>query len=280
MEDTGSSRNYTMHVLIILVAAILLGSPALAQDTRGKTLKHAVREAEGPQTFSSFIKEREYMNSPCEVASPEAERLLDFIEGATKDPEFDESWGRELVSRLRKGEGQYLKISQNVYLVQLGFGLSVADMKKSSFEELAWGYDLEVIEKGFLTDGTGWLLCRYGGLTRGQIVSGYNIVTYITSGGEAGVQNTSLASEAMAYTEDEIKERSFDYYCGRGETRITGIAGEIVDYRWKKTGSSGAREIEFTVIERDCDNLKSKNIKKRLGFLISKGRARPLKSMR
>ncbi len=278
MKDMSNSRNFTIIVLTVLVATIALGFSALAQDMRGMALKHAVREAEGPQTFSSFIKEREYMNSPCEVASPEAERLLDFIEGATKDPEFDESWGRELVSRLRKGEGQYLKISQNVYLVQLGFGLSVADMKKSSFEELAWGYDLEVIEKGFLTDRTGWLLCRYGGLTRGQIVSGYNIVTYITGGGEAEVQNTNVASETMAYTEDEIKERSFDYYCGRGETRITGIAGEIIGYRWKRIGSSGTRVIEFTVIERDCDNLKSKNVKKRFGFLISKGRVHPLKS--
>lgn len=277
MEDTGSFRNFTILVLIATVAAIAFGSSAVAQDMRGMALKHAVREAEGPQTFSSFIKEREYMNSPYEVASPEAERLLDFIEGVTKDPEFDESWERELVSRLRKGEGQYLKISQNVYLVQLGFGLSVADMKKSSFEELAWGYDLEVIEKGFLADGTGWLLCRYGGLTRGQIVSGYNIVTYITSGGEAVVQNTSLASEAMADTEDDIKKRSFDYYCGTGETRITGVAGEIVDYRWKRTGSNGARRIEFTVIERDCDNLKSKNVKKRFGFVMSKGRVHPLK---
>ncbi|OPY76994.1 MAG: hypothetical protein A4E64_01294 [Syntrophorhabdus sp. PtaU1.Bin058] len=271
--------------LIIFLISVLVGVHAFTtQEVHGKTLKHAVKEADSPQKFLPFIKEREYTDSPYEIASPEAQRLLDFVEKTmipnTNDRTASESdwrWERGFISRLRKGEGQYLRISQDVYIVTLGFVMRVANMKASTFNELAWGYDLDIVEKGLLSDGTGWLLCHYGGLSHGQVSSGYKMITYRTFRGETTVQNTELVSETTGYSEDQNKKGSFAYYCGKGEDRIKGIAGEITSYSWKKPDSSGARKIQFTVIERNCDNLKSVNVKKTLRFLISKGVVSPLK---
>jgi len=69
----------TLSVFVIVCA---LSSSALAQDMPRKTAKHAIKISKSPQEFSSFIKEREYLDSPYEIASPEAERLLKFMEGA------------------------------------------------------------------------------------------------------------------------------------------------------------------------------------------------------
>ena len=140
------------------------------------------------------------------------------------------------------------------------------------------GNNIEIVDKGLLADGTGWLLCAYGGLSHGERISGFKIITYITIDGETKVQNTDLVNVVMGYTEDETKKGSLEYYCGKGEDRIKDIAGEITGYSWERIGSSGATKIQFTVIERNCDNFKSKNIKKKIGFIIAKGNVNALKS--
>lgn len=285
MRPARRKTNLLIFTVSLLVVALTPSFQVSAQEIYPrKTLKHAAKEADNPQKFLPFIKEREYTDSPYEIASPEAQRLLDFIERTMipsandrRTSESDWRWEKGFILSLRKGEGQYLRISRDVYIVTLGFVVRVANMKGSTFDELAWGYDLDIVEKGLLSDGTGWLLFRYGGLSHGQVSSGYKMITYRTLGDETKVQNTELVSEVMGYTEDEDKKGSFAYYCGKGVDRIKGIAGEIAGYSWKEVQNSEAREINFTVIERNCDNRKSVNVKKTIGFTVSDGNVRPLK---
>jgi hypothetical protein len=267
-------KNKNLILLMILISFIIpdLSSWATEQVVPKMTLKHAIKEPAGPQTFKPFINEREYADSPYEIASSEAEQLIIFVEKALKKKSQDD-WSTKFISGLREGNGQYLKLSPNVYLIKSGFAFYLANMKSSEFEEIVFGYDIEIKEKGFLADGTGWMLLGYGGLNHGQITSGYNMISYINTDGEANVNIAHLVSESMVDDEDN---GAID--CGTGDYSINGIAGEIAGYTWKEARNGKARIIQFSMMEKDCGNPKSKIVKKTCAFMISKGKVTPLKS--
>lgn len=247
MKAIKSFNMLTTITLSVFVIVCAFSSSALAQDMPRKTAKHAIIKSESPQEFSSFIKEREYLDSPFEIASLESEQLLKFMEGVllTKETsEWQRKWAKEFIAYLKEGRGEFLMVSNGVYIVYsyTFSGFWLADIKKSEFKKLTTGYNIEIADKGLLADGTGWLLCSYGGLSYGESISGFKIITYITIDGETKVQNTELVSEVMGYTEDETKKGSFKYYCAKDPGRITGIAGEITGYFWKDIRSSGVKK--------------------------------------
>lgn len=288
-------KKHSIHLLIfavsLLVIALITSFQAAAQETHPRmTLKHATKEANNRQEFSSFIKDREYLDSPYEIASPESERLLKFIERAlvaketSANAEWQRNWTKKFITYLREGHGEFLMVSEGVYIVYSYFlnaslsGFWLADTRNSVFKQLTTGYDIEIVKKGILADGTGYLLCRYGGLSHGVVEFGFKLITYIIVGQQTKVQNTDLISEVMGYTEDDPPKGSLEYYCGKAEDRIRGMAGEITGYSWVRVGSSGANKIQFTVIERNCDNPKSKNVKRKIAFIVSKGNVSQVKT--
>jgi hypothetical protein len=291
MKHKRRSTNLLIFVVNLLVVALIATFQVSAQETYPrKTLKHATKEADNPQKFLSFIKEREYTDSPYEIASPESEQLLKFIEGTllaketSANAERQREWTKEFIAYLREGHGEFLMVSDGVYIVYSYFlnaslsGFWLADTTNSVFKQFTTGYDIEIVDKGLLADGTGWLLCRHGGLSHGKATFGFKLITYITIDGRTKVQNTDLVSEVIGYTEDETKRGSLEYYCGKAEDRIRGIAGEITGYSWERVGGGGAKKIQFSVIERNCDNFRSKNTKRKIAFIISKGNVSHVKT--
>jgi len=239
------------------------------------TLKRAINKPKALRGFTSFIKERDYSDSPYEIASQEAENLLGFIENILK--QSNKNWKKDFINGLRKGNGEYEVISPGVYVVKSGFTIWAADIPQSKFTELTSGYDLEVKDQGVMPDGTGWILCRYSGLSRGVIFSGYNLITYIENNKIMKLESTPLVNESTGYSENDVKKGTYAYYCGEGEYKIEEVAGEILDYKWKDIDNNGHKDIVFNVEEYDCGKSKSKLIKKTIVFSIKAGKVFEIK---
>ena len=77
MKHKRCNTNLLIFAVSFLVVTLIASFQVSAQETYPrKTMKHATKEIDNPQKFLSFIKEREYINSPYEIASPEAQQLL------------------------------------------------------------------------------------------------------------------------------------------------------------------------------------------------------------
>ncbi len=265
-------------VIIILVG--VFENSCHGVDIPKKTAKRAKIKPKLERDFSSFVKEREFLDDPYEIASKEAEDLLNFIERVlipANDNQLNRSWEKDYIAGLRKGNGEYELIMPGVYLVKSGFAIYVADTKASKYTEISFGYDLEVKEQGVMQDGTGWVLCRYGGLSHGFAYSGYNLITYIDNESKTNVKGSNLISETIGYSENDPPEESIAYYCGKGEGKINGVAGEILYYFWKDVNNDGDKELLFKVREVNCSKAKSKFINKTVVFSISSGSVAPVK---
>lgn len=272
-------------VTLLCIASMYSGICPAAELPR-KTVKQAINKPTGLQEFSSFIKDREYLDSPYEIASPESEQLLKFMERVllTKETPANAEWQREwtnnFIAYLKEGNGEFLMISDGVYIVHSYFvnaslsGVWLADTKKSEFKNLASGYGIEIVDKGVLADGTGWILCKRGGLNRGLVESGYMLITYFEGDQGTRVQNTPLASEIMGYSEDTAPSGSYEYFCGTDEDRFVGIAGEVHDPVWKDINNDGQSELTIEVVERDCSKPSAKSIRTRRVFTIANGHAK------
>jgi uncharacterized protein len=255
-----------------------------------KSSKKAVQKPADPLEFSRFTRERDYLDSPYEIASPEADQLLRQLEKmlltSQKGKKYDEEyrgWSKAFISYLREGNGEYLKISSDVYIIDSYFvnaslsGVWLLDFRSSEFIRLASGYGLEIDDKNILPDGTQYILCKYGGLSRRQAVSGFIIITIYKPGLEVNVRSETLVDEASAYYDDEPKKDSYMYLCGEGETRMEGIAGSVLGYEWKDINNDGQKELVFMVEEKDCSNKSASSVQLRKVFAISKGKVAQIK---
>jgi uncharacterized protein len=257
---------------------------ATDQDQPRRALKPVTQKAEALRDFVSFIKDRAYSNSPYEVASSESERLLRFIERTLLSKQITEAngdlhrpWTRDFIAYLRQGHGEYMKISEGIYIVQsfhqMAYlsGVWLADMQRSLFKQLASGYGIEIVDGGNLADGTGWILCRYGGLTRGRVVSGSTLITYSKKNLQGQVWTTPLVDEVSDYSDEALKMDSDDCLCGAGQDRVEGIAGEILERRWMDLNNDGQDELVFRVLEKDCRQRKAPSVELLHVFAVSKG---------
>lgn len=254
-----------------------------------KAAKHAKQKNKAAEEFEPFAKEREFLDDPYEVASPEAEELLLLInklllseKAASASEERHREWAKEFIEYLRQGHGDYLKISDGVYIVQSYFqyaylsGIWVADAQHHEFRQLASAYSLEVIENGFLPDGTGWILAGYGGLSHGTSFEGNYLITFFSTGQEVGVTSTRLIAEDYGYSEDKPALGSYEYWCGPKENRIGEIAGRIQGREWNDINHDGQDELIINVEEKSCREVEKPSIKRRLVFSISKGQVSEL----
>jgi hypothetical protein len=230
------------------------------------------------QEFSSFTKEREYLDSPYEIASPEAELLLKFIERMLRkkeiidNAEWQRKWTNNFIAYLKEGNGEFLKISDGVYIVHSFFkDVWLADIRKSAFKQLATAYNIEIVANGMLADATGWILCKSGGLNKGIVESGYMLITYFKGDQGTRVQSTSLASEIMSYSEDTTPSESYEYFCGTDEDRLKSIAGEVHEPVWKDINNDGQSELIIELVEKDCSKPSAKSIKMHRIFSIANG---------
>lgn len=267
---------------------ILSGTVCLAQNLPKQTTKHSMVKPKEALEFKSFIKERKFLDSPWEIASPEAERILMRTEkilssGQSANEEWHRNWAREFIKYLKQGGGEYLVISPDSFIIYSYFasawlsGVYFVDTSTKQFKILARGYDLEIVEKGIHPDGTHWLLCRYGGLTESKIFSGFILITYIDLGRPVRVQSTPLVDEVIAYPEENPTEISEKYWCGIPENRIEGISGEVLGYRWEDVNKDGQDDLIFTVKEKDCNKAGSPSVEIQRVFVISKGSVTPTK---
>lgn len=270
-------RRISIVILLCILASMYSGICPAAELPR-QTAKKAINKPTGLQEFSSFTKEREYLDSPYEIASPESEQLLKFMERVLLKKETPDNvewqleWTNNFIAYLKKGNGEFLMISDGVYIVHSYFrDVWLADTRKSEFKQLATGYGIEIVDNGVLADGTGWILCKRGGLNRGIVESGYILITYFGSDQGTRVQSTPLASEIMGYSEDTAPSGSYKYFCGTAEDRFVGIAGEVHDPVWKDINNDGQSELIIEVVERDCSKPSAKSIRTRQVFTIANG---------
>lgn len=243
-----------------------------------KTAKHVMKNAKKMDDFEPFVKEKEYLDDPFEIASPEAEKLLQFIENKLTDggTKTLETWAKITLDNIKNGEGEYLKISDDVYLVKSGFVIRIADMRNQRFDDLASGYELEVVDRGVLADGTGWLLLGYGGLSHGISFEGNYLITFFNAGQQVNVASTRLIAENYGYSEDNPAVGSYEYWCGPKEARIKEIAGRIQAHEWQDIHNDGQEELIINVEEKDCRQIEKSSFKRRLIFSISKGQVNEL----
>src|SRR6185369_1073158 len=274
-------------VALLCIFASMYSGICPAAEMPRKTVKRATNKPIGRQEFSSFIKDREYLDSPYEIASHESEQLLNFMERVllTKETPANAEWQRErtkeLIAYLKEGNGEFLMISSGVYIVHSYFvnaslsGVWLADTKALEFRKLASGYGIEIVDKGVLPDGTGWILCKRGGLNRGIVESGYMLITYFEDQQGTRVQSTPLAEEIMGMGDSEdAAPGSYAYFCGSDEVRLNGIAGEVHEPVWKDINNDGQNELIIDVVERDCKKLSTKPVKTRRVFAIANGCAK------
>lgn len=236
-----------------------------------KTAKHALPMSKAMEEFESFIKEREFLDDPYEIASPEAEELLQFIERlllekssvatSSANKEYQLNWTKEFIAYLRKGNGDFVRITEGVYIVQSYFlsaylsGIFVADMHAPEFRQLAHGYGLEVSESGYLPDGTGWILAPYGGLTSGMLVGGVYVITFFNSENSTYVNSINPVGYSREYGRE---------------------CEDKIGHEWADTNNDGQRELIFTVEEQACGQARKSNTT-RLVYSISNGRVTELR---
>jgi len=271
--------------VLLFCFACLIINICSAQEFHGKRLKHVINKNAGQNEFRSFIKEREYADSPYEIASPEAEQLLQFIEKTLASKyvgksgsDWERTWAQEFIVYLRQGHGEYLRISESKSIVYSYFlnaslsGVWLSDMSGSQFKKLALGYNIEMVDKGILADGTGWILWGFGGLTHGQVVSGLSLITYFATGNSMQVNSTSLVDLSSGYTEDTLSEKSDSYLCGEGEDRIEGTAGQMLKREWRDINNDGQDELLVAVEEKDCRQPNQSSKKLERVFFVSRGK--------
>ncbi len=262
----------------------LSGSGTSPRQIR-KTVKHALVKPREMDDFESFIKEREYLDDPYEIASSEADKLLRFIEkrlrtekSSSAEIEENQTWRKEFVAYLKEGNGDYLKIADSSYIVQSYFqnaslsGIFFVDMKSGQFKRLSYDYALEVVDKGYLPDGTGWLLAGYGGLSHGISFEGYYLITFYDGGEAVYATSTRAVHEDYGYSEESPAVGSYEYWCGPEDNRVSDIAGRVQGHEWKDLNGDRQDELTFKVEEKDCRQAKKPSIKRRLVYAISKGK--------
>jgi len=205
------------------------------------------------------------------------ERVL-LTKETPANAEWQREWTKEFIAYLKEGHGEFLKISSGVYIVHSYFvnaslsGVWLADTKTSEFRRLASGYGIEIVDKGGLPDGTGWILSKRGGLNRHVVESGYILITYFEGQQGTRVQSTPLAEEIMGMSDPEdAPPGSYAYFCGSDEDRLNGIAGEIHEPVWKDINNDGQNELIIDVVELDCKKLSAKPVKTRRVFAIANG---------
>lgn len=249
-----------------------------SQNTARMTAKHIMPKTKEMDEFESFVKDKEYLDEPYEIASPEAEKLLQFIERKLSNGTQPlETWAKITLDNIKSGDGEYLKISDDVYLVKSGSVIRIADLRNQRLADLVSGGDLNVLEGGFLADGSGWLLVSYGGLSGGISSRGFHLIAFFDGGQSPYVVSASSVAEEIGYSEDEPSVGSYDYWCGPKENRIKGMAGRIEGHEWNDVNNDGQSELIFTVEEKNCQQVEKASIKRRLVFAVSKGKAYELR---
>lgn len=223
--------------------------------------KHAKPKLRDMGEFEPFVKERELLDDPYEFASPEAEKLAKFIERKSSDGIQLDAWSKKMLLE-NINSAEYLKIHDDIYLVRIGFEIRIADLSKQQYQALAFGYNLEISEQGFLADGTGWVLAHYGGLTNGRFVDGYHLITFFDLENPVYVASNNL----VGYSNDSENE------CGDGVESV----GWSTGHKWEDINNDGQSELIFNQEEKNCHKVVQPNIKRRLTFSLTKGRVNNL----
>jgi uncharacterized protein YecT (DUF1311 family) len=223
-----------------------------------------------PREFIPFIKEQESSDAPYEMASPEAERLLKFIEAQQLT---GHSPVTEMFSDgLKHGDGEYLKITKDVFIVTGGWNILLADMHTSQFKRLWDGYNIEVVDNGVLHDGTGWILAESNRLSHGSLTTGFQLISYLVTGEQANVVSTPLVFEWINGDSPD------EDWCGIGEDKVKdGITGRILGHEWKDLNKDRKNELVFSVEERDCGKAGAPAVKRQRAFSITNGQVNEIK---
>lgn len=254
--------------------------------------KDSKKPIDDSKEFNSFIIERKYLNESPIITASEAEQLLQFIEkveisktkpGYSNDQIKSET--HNFIDYLRQGYGEFMKVGNGVYIVHSYFvdasksGIFLADMNTHEFNLLARGYGLDISYEdiGILPDGTGWILASCGGLTNGIIESGFHLITYYDDQNKTKVYSTELAGEVRAYHEEPTTDKITNY-CGSGENRLVGNAGNVSHPVWKNVGPDNQTELLVPITQINCDEDRPKLQKTNKTFTILKGKVIEKKS--
>lgn len=247
-----------------------LTTPGAEQQHPKKIAKQSARKAKNPQMFVSFFKERSALDDSYEIASPEAERLIGFIKSQEKlrNSPVIESFS----DSLKQEEGEYLKITDAVFIVNSGFVTLLVDMNSPKFTGLIFGYGgVSVVENGLSADGTGWILTKHGSRDTEWGVSNFDLITYFESEQKVDVVTTPLVSERVSFEENN------GHWCGTGDEEVKdGIVGRVQGHEWKDIDIDYQDELILHLIETNCAKPESLPVEYQRTFKITKGRVNEL----